>query len=176
MRVKNIPKKKNLFIQITLNILVLILLYVFIPKVFSLNNGYKWAYNNLLKGNMKTIKEHPNLSTTQKYSIKIGTAYQYLNYIKKQTPKNAVILWPTKKEVSPKNKKSPFGKTELYNKMYATRFLWPRKLVLMSEKETSYLKDKISYVAIVNGEGFKYLGYNFPNKDKIKFAVIKYKK
>ena len=53
----------------------------------------------------------------------------------------------------------PSSFAHIYNKIYATRFLYPRKLVLESEFGVSKYADQINYVAIVNGEGKDKLSY-----------------
>ena len=44
-------------------------------------------------------------------------------------------------------------------KIYATRFLYPRKLILESERKTGKYKNEITHVAIVNGKGMEKLPY-----------------
>jgi hypothetical protein len=98
--------------------------------------GYNWVYNGLLKGNMKTITQYPNLTVDQKNEMKLGFDYLYLRYLKNSTPEDAVILYPSREDFYPKDKQSPF-KQDIGNKLWGLRFLYPRKLVLPSEMETN---------------------------------------
>ena len=82
---------------------------------------------------------------------KANTAYQ-----SQATPENAVILYPDSKDF--REKGSPFTQN-IDNKIYATRFLYPRKLILESERKTGKYKNEITHVAIVNGKGMEKLPY-----------------
>ncbi|MDR1880392.1 MAG: hypothetical protein LBQ78_05615 [Tannerellaceae bacterium] len=120
--------------------------------------GYHWVYNGLLKGNMKTIIQYPNLTVDQKNEIKLEFDYVYLRFLKNSTPENAVILYPSHEDFYPKDKQSPF-KQDISNKLWGLRFLYPRKLVLPSEMETNRYARDITHVAIVNGRGYERLNY-----------------
>ena len=61
-------------------------------------------------------------------------------------------------------------KREIGNKLYATRFLYPRLLILESELEESRYADRITHVAIVNGEGKDRLPYQVD--PEIQHAVL----
>ena len=137
------------------NILFLLLAFLLVKLTFTEQPAYKWVYYNLLKGNMSLIKQYPDISFEQKMQMKLGVNYEYLYFIKQSTPEDAVILYPSQEAFSKKG--SPFA--HIYNKIYATRFLYPRKLVLESELGVSKYADKINYVAIVNGEGKDKLSY-----------------
>ncbi|MDR1938844.1 MAG: hypothetical protein LBQ73_10170 [Tannerellaceae bacterium] len=120
--------------------------------------GYHWVYNTLLKGNMKMITQYPNLAVDQKNEMKLGFDYVYLRFLKNSTPEDAVILYPSREDFFPEDKQSPF-KQEINNKVWALRFLYPRKLVLPSEMETNRYAQDITHVAIVNGRGYERLNY-----------------
>lgn len=137
------------------NILFLLLALLLVKITFTEQPAYKWVYYNLLKGNMSLIKQYPDISFEQKMQMKLGVNYEYLHFIKQATPENAVILYPSQEAFSKEG--SPFA--HIYNKIYATRFLYPRKLVLESELGVSKYADQINYVAIVNGEGKDKLSY-----------------
>ncbi|HVI44697.1 MAG TPA: hypothetical protein VM802_07500 [Chitinophaga sp.] len=114
--------------------------------------GYDWVCNDMLKSNMETISLYPDLTTDQKLEIKLGKSYGYLRYVKEQTPENAVILFPGAEAFSPPGQKSDYT-GEPYNKLWALRFLYPRKLVIPSEMgKTSYYR-KVTHIAVVNGLG-----------------------
>lgn len=134
----------------------LILSLFLVSYLFLKQPGYNWVYFGLLKKNMETIKKYPNLTFEQKMQMKLGTSYEYLLYLKRATPENAVILYPESRAF--REKGSPFTQN-IDNKIYATRFLYPRKLVLESELETSKYANKITHVAIVNGKGKEKLSY-----------------
>ena len=70
-----------------------------------------------------------------------------------------------------------FGKTsftaEISNKIYALRFLYPRKLVIPFDFGKSHYVDEITHVAIVNGEGFEYVPYEV---EKFENGILPVKK
>ena len=138
------------------NVSFLILAALLVFYAFSKQPGYHWVYFNLLRGNMETIKKYPKLTFEQKMQMKLGTSYEYLLYLKQATPENAVILYPDSKDF--REKGSPFTQN-IDNKIYATRFLYPRKLILESERKTGKYKNEITHVAIVNGKGTEKLPY-----------------
>ncbi len=138
------------------NIFLLTIAYIVVNLAFSKQPAYNWVYNQLLKENMKLIRSYPDLSYDQKMQMKLGASYEYLLFLKQTTPEDAIILYPNPKAF--KKEGSPFTQ-EIFNKIYATRFLYPRKLVLENEIEQSKYADKITHVAIVNGEGKDKLPY-----------------
>ncbi len=136
--------------------------YIIIFQCIEKQLGYNWAYNTLMKENFKLIKEHSDMTLEQKLSAKFGYNYAYWKYIQDNTPEDAVILYPTKEFFFPSDKESKFT-GEVFNKIYASRFLYPRKLVYPTEIETSPYGEQITHVAIANGWGYDYLEYKVDN-------------
>ena len=149
------------------NILFLFIAIFLVKLTFSRQPAYNWVFNGLLKGNMRMIKEYPKLTYDQKMQYKLGASYEYLLFLKRATPENAVILYPSSKAFQKEG--SPFTQN-IDNKIYATRFLYPRKLILESELKDSKYADKITHVAIVNGEGRDKLPY--PVDPKMEHGVL----
>ena len=137
------------------NVLFMILALLLVKYTLTKQPAYHWVYSSLLKENMATIKKHPELTFEEKMKMKLGT------------PENAVILYPSQEAFLKKG--SPF-KREIGNKLYATRFLYPRLLILESELEESRYADRITHVAIVNGEGKDRLPYQVD--PEIQHAVL----
>ncbi len=138
------------------NVSFLILMLLLVIYTFSKQPAYHWVYFDLLKSNMEIIKKYPNLTFDEKMQMKLGASYGYLSYLKQETPENAVILYPDSKAF--RRKGSPFTQN-IDNRIYATRFLYPRKLILGKDLKTSKYADKITHVAIVNGKGVEALSY-----------------
>lgn len=155
---KSTVSSQNYILWFCKNALCAAFIGFIIFKCVNMQQGYNWAYNSLLKGNMEIIKQYPKLPIEKKFEMKLGMSYTYLNFLKNQTPENAVILFPTAEEFFPKDKKTPFS-GEPFNKVWASRFLYPRKLVYQSELETNRYGKEITHVAIVNGLGFDKLDY-----------------
>lgn len=134
----------------------LILALLLVTYTFSKQPAYHWVYFDLLKSNMEIIKKYPKLTFDEKMLMKLGASYKYLLFLKRETPENAIILYPSPQDF--REKDSPFTQN-IDNKIYATRFLYPRKLILESELKSSKYADKITHVAIVNGKGIDKLPY-----------------
>ncbi len=130
--------------------------------VFKVQPGYKWVYNTM-NNNYRAIKRNPNVTDQEKMRAKLGISYSYLEYIAEVTPKDAVILYPDKTALFPKDKKTEF-RHDMYNKLWALRFLYPRKVVMTNEFNQSSYADKITHIAIVNGVGYELLDYNPPQR------------
>lgn len=96
------------------------------------------------------ISKYPHLTFDQKMQMKLGLNYNYLLIIRNSTPPDAVILYPSPEEF--RVKESPFTQ-DIDNKLYALRFLYPRKLVTKENLPDSQYAGKVTHVAIVNGMG-----------------------
>ncbi len=145
------------------NIIAGLIAYVFIAVyVFKEQPGYSWVYS-MLGNNYKIIKQHPNVPDNEKMRSKLGLSYAYLEYIAKATPENAVILYPDKTALFPKDKKTEF-RHDMYNKLWALRVLYPRKVVMSSEVGKTTYTDEITHIAIANGIGYDLLDYEPPQK------------
>lgn len=119
---------------------------------FSGTKGY-WAVEQMLPDNMAVISEYPNASLDDRWEMKLGGSYQYLKFLKDNTPPSAVILYPSREAFFPTGVQSQF-QGEPYNKIWATRFLYPRRLVLRDEFQTSLWGAKVTHVAIANKQGY----------------------
>ncbi|MDR2562657.1 MAG: hypothetical protein LBC98_01795 [Prevotellaceae bacterium] len=124
----------------------------------SMNEGYKWVWTNLLKGNWQFIRAYSNANIEMRYTMKIGFDYHYLNYIKKNTPDDAIILFPPREQIL-----ESVGNQKLSNyvsiKKWVTHFLYPRRVLYQNEKDTNPLYNQVTHVAITAGHGYEYLEY-----------------
>lgn len=138
------------------NIIAAGIVLLLLKVVMILQPTYEWVCFTMLPENMAIIRAYPNLDYDRKMVLKLNTNYIYLKNVKDNTPEDAVILWPSAEAFS--NKKGPLT-GEMSNKIYALRFLYPRKLVIPFDFGKSHYVDEITHVAIVNGEGFEYIPY-----------------
>jgi hypothetical protein len=159
---QQVQKKQSGSVSTTigLNVLFLLLSFVFIKGLVMKQEGYGWALN-MLKGNMETIRQYPDLTVDERNSIKLGASFNFLKYLRENTPENAVIYLPAQSAFFPAGVKSPFT-GEPFNKLWATRFLYPRKIVTASEMGHNDYSDKLTHVAIVHGVGLDMLPYQVP--------------
>ncbi|WP_294618741.1 hypothetical protein [uncultured Bacteroides sp.] len=156
------------------NVLFMVLALLLVRYALTEQPTYRWVYNSLLKENMAVIRKYPKLTFEEKMQMKLGMGYDYLRFIKQATPENAVILYPS--QAAFQKEGSPF-KREISNKLYATRFLHPRLLILESELEESKYAGKITHIAIVNGEGKERIPYQVdPEVKHAIFPIVQQKK
>lgn len=141
---------------------VAIVLFLLNKLVVGIQPGYNWAYN-MLKGNQEIIQNYAHTTTDQRYEMKLGLAHVYLRYLKENTPPDAVILLPSQKAFYPEGQERIFS-GEPFNKLWATRFLYPRRVIIPAELGKTPWSQKITHVAIVNGIGYEYLDYDVEHK------------
>jgi hypothetical protein len=153
------------------NIIVGVFACFMVQYLIGSYKSYDWAYNDLMKGNYKTLRKYSHLSLDQKWEAKLGFDFTYWKYLRDNTPEDAVILYPTYDLFSPEGKKSNFKNAA--SKMQATRFLHPRKLVYHNEIEASRYGKIITHVAIVNGWGYEYLEYPVASKAEITVLPVR---
>lgn len=158
VKTKQIKKTKTLTFPLWLgrNLMVCALFFLLVLYCYKKIPGYTWVHDGLLRGNMQVIKQYGQLSLDQKYEMKLGYTYAYLRYIKQQTPEDAIILMPSDADIY-FSKGSRFT-GEPNNKLWSSRFLYPRKLVYVDEQASAYMS-QITHVAIINGWGYDKLPY-----------------
>ena len=162
---KNQKTKPSVGIALIRNIGVALIVVLLISVAYKKMPGYQWVYDGLLKGNMELMRQYKDLPLEGRNEMKLGYTYAYLRYIVRQTPPDAVILMPQKSIYFPEKVKTEFT-GQPYNKLWATRFLYPRKIVLEGEETANKYGCKITHVAIVNGWGYDKLHYEVENPVK----------
>lgn len=157
------PHKGITVAWVVKNLLAVVIVAILLNKlVLGLQPGYNWAYN-MLKGNLEMAQHYAHTTTDQRFEMKLGLSHVYLRYLKENTPPDAVILLPSKEAFYPEGQERIFS-GEPYNKLWATRFLYPRRVITPSELGKTPWSQKITHVAIVNGIGYEYLDYEVPQK------------
>ncbi|MDR2423941.1 MAG: hypothetical protein LBD59_04355 [Prevotellaceae bacterium] len=135
----------------------------------SMNEGYKWVWTGLLKSNWKVIRTHKNATIEERYAMKVGFDYSYLNYIKKNTPEDAIILFPPHEHLS-KTVDNQKLSNQIGSKKWVTHFLYPRRVLYQTEKDKNPLYNQVTHVAITAGYGYEYLEYTV--NEQPPFAVF----
>jgi len=123
-------KKKNIFSLQNLGAFIVTMICLFI--LYQNIGGYKWLWDGLVIGNLKIRWDKPNITQEEKWEIKCGFDFRYANYLKVNTPEDAIILMPPREVLVPKGKKSDFntkGSWGVKNKAWVTYFVYQRKLV-----------------------------------------------
>jgi hypothetical protein len=139
---------------------VLATAFLFISFKYLKENisGYIWVSDVLIKKNVELMEKHKNLSFLDRQNAKLGASGRFANFIKFNTPENAIILMPPDSIIMPPNIKSDFNK-HLKNKTWVSYIVYPRKLVYEDKNETTELYNSATHVAIVNGWGYHKLNY-----------------
>lgn len=135
----------------------------------SMEEGYQWVWNGLLKGNWTYIRQHRHASLEERNQMKMGFNYAYLNYIKKNTPDDAIILFPLKEHITEQSGNMKLG-GEITAKNWVTHFVYPRKALYKDEEATNPLYGRVTHVAIIAGHGYEDLEYEV--REKPAFAVF----
>jgi hypothetical protein len=133
-------------------------------------NGYRWTWDSLLRGNWDLMRKHPDASIEQRYELKLGFLYKYLDYVRKNTPEDAVILFPESAQIREMEKKHRID-TRLTGKLELSYFLYPRKVVMKLEQGINPIYDTYTHVAVVNGYG--YGDVNYAVDPKPEFNILK---
>ncbi|MDR1602629.1 MAG: hypothetical protein LBS42_09415 [Tannerella sp.] len=137
--------------------------------VISMDEGYRWVWNSLLKGNWAFIQEHRKASLEERNQMKMGFNYAYLNHIKKNTPEDAIILFPLQKHVTEQSGDMKLG-DDITSKSWVTHFVYPRRALYKDEEATNPLYSQVTHVAVIAGHGYEDLDYEVPAKPA--FAVF----
>lgn len=116
--------------------------------LFNGYHSYKWVYNDVLVKNLKFARKNSSLTFDQRMMMKLGADYEFMMYIKANTPDDAVILYPSPEAF--RKEGSPF-RQEIYNTTFASRFLYPRRLVQDCDLAGSPLAGSLTHVVVVNG-------------------------
>ncbi|WP_294142869.1 hypothetical protein [uncultured Sanguibacteroides sp.] len=157
------------------NIAALFLMIFVVQTAIHDNGGYNWVFS-MLKGNLEMIKHYPRMSQVQKNEIKHGANFNYLHFLKTNTPPDAVILFPPKDTLLHvklfKDKLS--NSASLRNRIWASYFIYPRKIVYAdSLKECPA---EVTHIAIIDKHGYEYVKDSVDWATAPAFSVIPVKK
>ena len=136
--------------------------------------SYKWVINDFLIGRLDVIRKNRSITFDKKNEIQLGFTYNYLNFIKTNTPKKAIILMPPDSVINQCIKKGYFVKYVI-KKPWASYFVYPRKLIYQRELKKKELRDIATHVAIVDYWGYDLLNYPINKKGQFGIFPIKYK-
>jgi len=163
--------KKNVSIiqRIGFNVAGCLVLYVLLSNFLFKQQDYAWSID-MLDDNHDFIMDNGKMNLQERYSSKLGLSYALFDSIRAKTPDSAVIYLPGKEAFFPKNQASIFT-GEPFEKMWAIRFLYPRKVVTEKEYARSSYAKHIDYVIVVNGKGVERLKYSLPYP--IQFGILR---
>ena len=159
------------------NVLVLIVLFFTTYYLVGNVKGYKWLQERFIEGNLNKLERFADLTTDQKYQAYFRFNHQFLNYIKENTPDSAIIYMPPDSIIMPEDgtqtdfytkKKS----NSVLHKVWATYFIYPRRLVYDRERGEVPGFDRYTHVACIDGWGYDYLEYPVPQNRRAKYQLL----
>ena len=154
---------KNILLACITALLIKMVVYPFGEENTLLHN----IYNDMRRVSKVSLN---SVTLDERYTSLLKNTYLYFKLIKDNSPADAVILYPEYEAFFPENEEHVFTNPGVSSKMWAIRFLYPRIIIKQSELESSPYKDKITYVAIVNGRGREFLPYEID--EDANFGVI----
>lgn len=149
----------------------------FLTKV---TRGYRWAIHDLAFKNLENIEQvkaqlsaqradsTPQSLFEAKMNMKVGL-YPMFDYIKANTPEDAIILLPEGDSAVSNTSKWNF----IYDPEWVEYFIYPRLcLAIGREDEHPELKNKITHVLIIEGKGYDKLKYDVPLEQRPREAIL----
>ncbi len=155
-------KKRSLSTWLVRNAALLIIGYVLLSHIPSADPIYAWLKNNYLIGNMSIIKQYPDATYDQKMAMKLGNDYNYILFLRDNTPSDAIIYYPSAGDfrTKPPVEGQPTFEGKLIDKLTVVRALYPRKVITADEYGKTSWSKKITHVAVVNRQNLDKLPYS----------------
>lgn len=149
--IKSSDLQINLFIALGV-IGLLYLLYETVP-------GYNYFVKLQVIKESRIILENFSFTMDQKYQVKLKRDYEFIKYVKGNTPDSAVILMPPS-DVFKNTIFNQNGAWGVKSKIWSTYFLYPRILIQENERDIyPELYNRITHVMVINKWGFDKLNY-----------------
>lgn len=168
--------KKNNIRNVAVRLLILICSVLIVYLTVTYVPIYNLIYEDVLKASLNFVNQNRDLSKQQKLEGKFGFDVRYLEYLKKNTPENAVIIMPPDSVIHPGDESGDFNNLDLSSitsKIWTSYFVYPRKLVYEREKSTNPLYSEATHVAVINYWGYEKLDYNVSEREKYIVMPIK---
>ncbi len=160
------PPKRQYFLKSAIALVLVLLLY----NVMQDNPGISWIYR-LVKSNLEVIEKNKELTVDQRLEAKSGFQLKYLNYVKKNTPDSAYILFPKYDDY-----KGLKGiRVEMANDRWKSYYLYPRRAISAHNPafDSLYKEGVFTHLAIINRKGYDLLPYKVDPAKSPEFTIIK---
>lgn len=119
--------------------------------------GYKHTFN-LLRCDYVTAFQTRDMSKEERNVVKLGMGYELFKYVRENTPDTAVIYLPDPRAFLLDGYGDKFSSPHFSHKLWAVRFLYPRKIVTNSEYSFQGAIPPLTHVLLINGKGKELLG------------------
>lgn len=158
------------------NFILVILIGFFFLVLFNANDGYVFIMRDLIGENLKFINKNPNISENQKLESKFGLDGYFVNQIKKNTPEDAVLLFPPYEvlmsDTSQLHFKRDLGGAKVRN--WLIYYLYPRKVQYLAMGQTKIaVNQKITHVICINNWGYDLLEYEVSRRQVFEILPLK---
>lgn len=138
---------RKIFYNIVATLVFIVLLLFLYQKL-----GYKHTFNLLLTDYhlARQVSDEP---VERRNLVKLGMGYWMFKYIKDNTPDSAVIYLPGHEAFLADGYGDKFSSVHFSNKLWAVRYLYPRKVVTDREYREFGAHPPLTHVFVVNGYG-----------------------
>lgn len=159
------------------NFILFLFSIVLVLVLFKGNEGYSWVLSDLINANLKFINSNRHLTPAQKYQSKFGVDAAAIDFIKNQTPEDAVILIPPHSVLMNDSSEYKFmkGLGGIKARTWTLYFLYPRKLVYFDESDKNKFAKDVTHVVCLNGWGYDKLLYATTPKSSFEILPVKEK-
>ena len=175
-REKVAPAHPDMQIPFLKNVLSLIALFFLVYYLVGNVKGYTWLKERFIEQNLEKLDKYSELTEDQKYQAYFRFNHQFLTFIRDNTADSSIIYMPPDSIIRPDSEQNEFytkkRSNSVWNKVWATYFIYPRKLVYHREKDEIPNFDRYTHVACVNGWGYEYLEYDVPKNRRAKYQIL----
>lgn len=147
---------------------IAILAFGLILCVCYLRFGYANTFN-MLRCDYRNAVNSRELGPYERGVARLGMGYVLYQYVKENTPDDAVIYIPGEDAFTSDGYAYKFSSIHHANKLWAVRFLYPRKVVTEQEYVIQGAIPPLTHVLVINGHGAEILPYKVV--DTVPFQV-----
>lgn len=153
MKLKNSQTKKVILYNLLgLAIALIVCYYCFRGRGYS-----EGIY--IVEGDYHFAHRNSNLPLEDRYAARMAGFYTFLRYVRENTPEDAVIYLPSAEAFIEDAWGELFFSYHCANKFFATRFLYPRKVVTAREYAQYGSSLPLTHVIVVGSGGRDILPY-----------------
>ncbi len=162
-------KQVRYFGHIGKNIAAAIGIIIVLSVAAYYNRGYHWLIRTNILKHFRYTQELTDQTLEERQFRRMGSNFDYLNFLVRETPEDAIILFPPLNFIYPSGEESYFD-PHMDVKPWVSYFLYPRKVVYEEEINTSPIYYETTHIAVINFWGYEKAGYG-PER-KYQYTVI----